>query len=61
MFKQVDNILLSKNVYLNLPVWAEYATKETLNDPFLGLCLMYAAKPLYTVIFSRLSHFLLTF
>ena len=45
-FKQVDNILLSKIVYLNLPVRAEHATIETLNDPFLGLCLMYAAKPL---------------
>ena len=46
MFKQVDNILLSKNCYLNLPVRAEHATIETLNDPFLGLCLMYAATPL---------------
>ena len=47
MFKQVDNILLSKNcLYLNLHVRAEHVTIETLNDPFLGLCLMYVAKPL---------------
>ena len=45
MFKQVDNILLSKNCLSNLPVRAEHAI-ETLNDPFLGLCLMYAAMPL---------------
>ena len=44
MFKQVDNILLSKNC-LSKPARAEHATIETLNDPFLGLCLMYAAKP----------------
>ena len=42
MFKQVDNILLSKNP----PVRADHATIETLNDHFPGLCLMYAAKPL---------------
>ena len=34
MFKHVDTILLSKIVYLNLPVLAEHATIETLNDPF---------------------------
>ena len=46
MFKQVDIILLSKNWLSKLPVRTEHATIETLNDPFLGLCLMYAAKPL---------------
>ena len=45
-----------KIIYVNLPVRAEHATIEMLNDPFLGLCLIYAAN-----IFSRLSHFLLTF
>ena len=47
MFKQVDKMYYSpKMIYLNLPVWAEHATIETLNDPFIGLCLMNAAKPL---------------
>ena len=48
MFKQVDNILLSKKCLSKPAVRAEHATIEidTLNDPFLGLCLMYAAKPL---------------
>ena len=45
MFKQVDNILLSKNC-LSKPACSGWTTIETLNDPFLGLCLMYAAKPL---------------
>ena len=46
MFKQVDNILLSKNCLSKPAVRAEHATIETLNDPFLDLCLVYAAKPL---------------
>ena len=46
MFEQVDNILLSKNCLSKPAVRAEHATIEMLNDPFLGLCLMYAAKPL---------------